>query len=140
MADIYKEERDCEACVWSSHAALVKIHAMMECIAEVSPEYEEDETMTVRYVRDLCTRYNRLTPALPGPLMGDAQGEPKMSYSLEQKCGTCTKEDRCTDRHHMHGAIQGIHNMPAGRDFGHMGYGTVELKCHAYDNRNKSNG
>lgn len=44
-----------------SRAALVKIHAMMECIAEVSPQSEEDETLTVRYVRDLCTAYNRLT-------------------------------------------------------------------------------
>ena len=51
-----------------------------------------------------------------------------MSYSLNAPCGTCTKKDKCTDRHFLEGAISGIH-MVWPSDKGHLGSGTIDLKC-----------
>ena len=61
-----------------------------------------------------------------------------MSYSLVSKCWDCTKADRCTDRHVFQGAISAIHSMPGkptDDDFGHLGYGTIDLNCSAYEKK-----
>ena len=58
-----------------------------------------------------------------------------MSYSLSSKCWDCTKSERCTDRHVISGAIHAIHFMPNGKDFGHLGYGTIDLNCNAYEKK-----
>jgi hypothetical protein len=51
-----------------------------------------------------------------------------MSYSEINKCGTCVKKDKCTDRDFIHAAVCGIHAMwPAEK--GHLGSGTVTLDC-----------
>ena len=55
-----------------------------------------------------------------------------MSYSLNDKCGTCTKKNRCTDKHFLYGAICGIHNVfPSEK--GHLGSGTVTLDCQNHE-------
>ena len=58
-----------------------------------------------------------------------------MSYSLMTKCFDCIKAPRCTDRHVLTGAVTAIHAMPYGQDFGHMGYGTIDLYCGAYEKK-----
>ena len=61
-----------------------------------------------------------------------------MSYSLTSKCWDCAKADRCTDRHVLGGAIQAIHCMPGKpteNNFGHLGYGTIDLNCSAYEKK-----
>jgi hypothetical protein len=58
-----------------------------------------------------------------------------MSYSLNDKCGTCTKKDQCNDRHFIRGAIDGIHSVyPASK--GHLGSGSVDLNCQQYQEVN----
>jgi hypothetical protein len=61
-----------------------------------------------------------------------------MSYSLNTPCWDCVKSDSCTDRHVLGGAIQGIHQMPGrntGKDFGHMGSGSINLTCMWYEKK-----
>ena len=59
-----------------------------------------------------------------------------MSYSLEHECNNCKESDRCSDRHFIDGAINGIHQVwPAEK--GHFGAGTIEIKC---QNLVKTNG
>lgn len=54
-----------------------------------------------------------------------------MSYSLNTKCGTCQKRNKCTDKHFIEGAISGIHQVwPAEK--GHLGSGSIEMKCQNY--------
>lgn len=54
-----------------------------------------------------------------------------MSYSLISECATCVKENQCTDRHFLDGAISGIHSMwPAKK--GHLGAGTIVLNCNQH--------
>jgi hypothetical protein len=51
-----------------------------------------------------------------------------MSYSLHVPCFTCGNRDKCTDRHFIEGAISGIHAVYP-KDKGHLGSGSVEIKC-----------
>jgi hypothetical protein len=51
-----------------------------------------------------------------------------VSYSLYTQCGTCEKKDKCSDRHFIEGAINGIHSVyPMSK--GHLGSGSIEIKC-----------
>ena len=50
-----------------------------------------------------------------------------MSYSLEEKCFTCTKKEKCSDGQIIRGAIDTIHQL--GEEKGHLGYGVVRLDC-----------
>lgn len=53
-----------------------------------------------------------------------------MSYSLVTKCHICIKQDKCIDRHFIDGAINGIHHIwPNPLEKGHLGSGTIEIKC-----------
>ncbi len=57
-----------------------------------------------------------------------------MSYTLNSKCGSCTKKDKCTDRHFIEGAISGIHQVwPSEK--GHLGSGFVDLNCLNYEKK-----
>lgn len=50
-----------------------------------------------------------------------------MSYSFNYPCEDCLKRHRCTDRHVLQGAINGIHSMPF--ETGHFGAGEINLVC-----------
>ena len=57
-----------------------------------------------------------------------------MSYSLNAKCSDCTKKDKCTDRHFIEGAINGIHCVwPSEK--GHLGSGSIDLNCSKYEKK-----
>ena len=57
-----------------------------------------------------------------------------MSYIQQNKCFSCTKEDKCNDRHFIDGAIQGIHSVwPAEK--GHLGAGTIVLDCQNHEEK-----
>jgi hypothetical protein len=59
-----------------------------------------------------------------------------MSYSLNTRCGTCTKMDKCTDRHFIEGAINGIHSVwPSEK--GHLGSGSVDLNCQKHEQKSE---
>lgn len=51
-----------------------------------------------------------------------------MSYSLNTKCGICTKKDKCTDRNFIRGAIDGIHSIFPPQET-HLGSGSIDLNC-----------
>lgn len=50
-----------------------------------------------------------------------------MSWSLTTPCFDCAKNEKCTDRHVIGGAIEAIHQMPVG--VGHLGAGNIEMEC-----------
>lgn len=51
-----------------------------------------------------------------------------MSYSLKHPCGNCAKVDKCSDRHFIQGAINGIHDVYPSEK-GHFGGGTITIDC-----------
>ena len=58
-----------------------------------------------------------------------------MSYGLNSKCGMCLKQNKCTDKHFIEGAISGIHSVwPTEK--GHLGSGTIDLNCHNFEEKN----
>jgi hypothetical protein len=66
-----------------------------------------------------------------------------MSYTVNQKCGSCKKEDTCSDGYIIRGAVQGIiHTMPMyTKDTPaiptlHKGSGSVTHECHNFVDKN----
>ena len=57
-----------------------------------------------------------------------------MSYSLNADCGNCLKFDRCIDYHVIRGAVDIIHMIGPMKN--HLGSGSIDLKCQAYETRN----
>jgi hypothetical protein len=55
-----------------------------------------------------------------------------MSYSLNCKCETCAKKDKCNDRHFIQGGISGIHDVWP-QEKGHLGSGSVTIDCFQYE-------
>ena len=64
-----------------------------------------------------------------------------MSYSVESKCGACTKYETCADIAFIRGAVQGIHSAPRGMNDNswHQGSGTITLQCHNYIQKGEQN-
>ena len=54
-----------------------------------------------------------------------------MSYSLIAPCSTCSKNNKCSDYQVLGGAVSAIHSM--GSQKGHLGAGSIELKCMSYE-------
>lgn len=59
-----------------------------------------------------------------------------MSYSVNQKCGQCKKEQRCADGLIIRTAVQGIiHQLPYGTV--HLGGGSVTHDCtYGFEDKN----
>lgn len=54
--------------------------------------------------------------------------EDRMSYSVNQVCGRCKKEEKCADGLIIRNAVQGvIHQLPYGTV--HLGSGSVDHHC-----------
>lgn len=64
-----------------------------------------------------------------------------MSYSLVTPCGACKKQIGCVDGYALVQAINTIHSMPQpisspdGVRYGHLGSGSIHLKCNNFESR-----
>jgi hypothetical protein len=50
-----------------------------------------------------------------------------MSYSLNTKCFTCKKNDKCVDPVVLQNSINTLHALSS--DKGHLGGGSIDLNC-----------